>query len=122
GSLPERGDPQLAIEQRDELAVLADGAGPVAGAGKQLDERALTELVQRIQRHPATRRLDRAACIAGGEPGGGEPSEEIAHGALDTRGARRLPVVERRAVAQGKAGQERASSEPRRCLQVGPSR
>ena len=91
----------------------------VAGAGEQLDEPALPELVERIELDPPPRRLHRPARIPTVEPSGRKSIEEVTHGPLDAHGAGGLPIVERRAVAQREAGQERAPGERRRSLKVG---
>ena len=111
------------VEQRDELAVLADRTGAIACGGQQLDEPALSEFVEWVELHPPPRRLDRAAGIASGEAGGREPFKEIADGPLHAHGAARLPIVEGRTVAEREAGQERTPRQRGRGFEVsGPGR
>ena len=118
--LVKRRDAELAIEQRDERAILADGPGTIAGRREHLDEAPLAGFVERIDIDPPSGRLDGAGRIAIRQPGGREPIEELPDRSLDAHGACRLPVIEGGAVAQREAGEERTPSEPSRGLQVGP--
>ena len=118
GRLVQRRHAELPVEQRDELPVLPDGTGAVAGPREQLDEPPLPDLVERIELDPppaastAPARHRRHRC---GRPpavrAGPRPSAR--HG-----GACRLPVVEGRAVAKREAGQERAAGQARGRLEV----
>ncbi len=113
GGLLQRGDTELPVEQRDEVPVLADRAGPVAGAGQELDEPPLPALVERIERDPTAGGIHRAARIAGCDTCGHQPIEEVADEPLDPHRTPGLPLVELWAVADREPGQERASRERR---------
>ena len=66
GRLAERRDAELAIEDRDELAVLPDRPDPIAGERQQLDEPPVAELVERVQLDATAGRLDGPGGVAGG--------------------------------------------------------
>ena len=61
--LRQRRDAQLALEDGDPGAVLADGAGPVAGPREQRHQLASSRFVQRIEVEPARRGGDRAGQV-----------------------------------------------------------
>ena len=94
GRLAERRDPELAVEERDQLAVLADRAAPIAGRGEQLDEPPLPELVERVERPragapPRPPRPHRPPPAARQPAGRAEPQPTV-------RPARRGPPASRR--------------------------
>ena len=118
GGLAKRRDPELAIEQGHERAVLADRAGPVARSREQVHDPSLTGLVEGIQVHASAGRLDRAGRIAALAPRGRQPVEQVPDDVLDPHGPGRLPVVEVGAVADREPGQERSASQACRGFEI----
>ena len=119
GRLAERRDAELAIEDRDELPVLPDRPDPIAGEGQQLDEPPVAELVERVELHATAGRLDGPGGVTGGGPGRRQPVEQRRDGTLDANGSAGLPIVERGAVTEREASQERASGESGGRLEIG---
>ena len=62
-------DAQLALQHRRAVVVGADRAGPVAQVGLQLHQRAVADLLQRLQLDPAARGIHRPGQVAGRAPG-----------------------------------------------------
>ena len=115
--LVERAHAELAIEHSHAFAVLLHRGLPIADLGQQPDQLPVRRLVQRIERKPAPRTRDRLRRVARGSEGTCEPVEDRRELPVHLVTRELLPVVERGAVAEAEAGEERAAVERGRLLE-----
>ena len=78
----------------------------------------MPSLIERVERHAPPRGIYGTRGISAGDSYGPQSIEQLPDRLLDTDGTGGLPVIERRAVAQGEAGEERSSRQGRGRLQV----
>ena len=109
--LVERAHAELAIEHAHAVAVLLHRGLPIADLGQQPDQLPVGRLVERIEREPAPRTRDRLRRVARGSEGAREPVEHRGELPVHLVARELLPVVERGAVAEAEAGEERAAVE-----------
>ena len=115
--LVERAHAELAIEDAHAVAVLLHRGLPVADLGQQPDQLPVRRLVERIESEPAARTRDRLRRVARGSEGAREPVEHRRELPVHLVTCELLPVVERGAVAEAEAGEERATVERGRLLE-----
>ena len=111
GRLVERAHAELAIEDAHAVAVLLHRGLPIADLGQQPDQLPVGRLVERVEGEPATRTRDRLRGVARGSEGAREPVEHRGELPVHLVARELLPVVERGAVAEAEAGEERATVE-----------
>ena len=107
------------MKRADALAVLRERGSPLTARAVELDQPPVRGLVERIECEPAARVLDRARMAAPRAEALGEAVEHGTELARERARLQRLPVVERRAVAQAEAGEEGSSLQRRGLLEVG---
>ena len=90
-----RDDAQLALQDRSAVVVGADRAGPVAQVGLQLHQRAVADLLQRLQLNPAAGGIHRPGQVAAARPGLGEQVAQVHALALELRPGLEQPVLVR---------------------------
>ena len=109
--LGKRVHPELAFEDRDARAVLADRAGPIAGRGEELHPPDMRRLVERVEVDPPAGSRDRRGEVAVRFECRDEPVQHPADGPLHGSGPGRAPVVELGAVAEREPRHERAACQ-----------
>ena len=118
GGLLGRRDAELAMQRADALAVLRERSGPLAARPVELDQAPMGCLVQRLERQPAPGVLDRAHVAPARTEPFGETIEHRPQLARERSRLQRLPVVERRAVAEPEAGEEDVALQRRGLLEL----
>src|SRR5438093_7152989 len=96
-----RCDAELAVQNARALPVLTQGCSPVTRSGIETHERAMCSFIERLDRQPAPRVLDRASVVAFLMGESFQDSSELPSKGLGLRG---LPLIELHAVTQRESG------------------
>jgi hypothetical protein len=114
GRLLGRRHAELAVKDADAVAVLSEGRSALSAGAVERDQPAMRGLVERIEREPPPRVLDRPHSVGAV----GEAIEDRAELARQRRGAKRLPVVENGAIPQPEAGEEDTAVKRGRAFEI----
>ena len=97
---------------------MANRSSTIARLPEQLDQSPLPRFIEWIEVNSTSRRLHRPARIAAIKASRHQTIEHVADRPLDAHGTGCLPIVERRAIAEREAGQERPARQRGGPLQV----
>ena len=110
---------QFRLQNPRAGTVLAQGCAAAPGSGIELHQVAMRGLAQRIQFQPAPRPSDRPFVCSPGAVRAGQSLQHVSEPIPQRLGLVELPLVERRAVAEGEPGHKAAAVQPHRLLQEG---
>ena len=108
----EGGDAELAVEDANAFAVLAEGESALARPGVELHECAVSRFVEGVEGEPALGVGDGVLEVSLANIAGYELLQGFAEVTAEVFRLLELPVVELRAIAEGEAGEEVALVEP----------